>query len=213
MAYLCKDKRTRDRIREYINQYISEERRSPSIRDIAAGTGISRAMVQRYMAAMRADGEIDYGRRDIETDFSRKFDQNSAPVAIQYSDLTDGGEKYISLPRAWLGEGDFFMLTAKDDSMSGVGISEGDAVIFARGEEFTDGDVVAAEVGGELIIRRAYTRSIGVMLSASNPKYSDRLYESEVVCGKALRAVKDLSTLGEKEKKAAAERDLQVFLL
>ena len=213
MAYLCKDKKTRDRIREYINQYISEERRSPSIRDIAAGTGISRAMVQRYMAAMRADGEIDYGRRDIETDFSRKFDQNNVPVARYESDGTEGEEKYFSLPRAWVGEGEFFMLTASDDSMSGVGIDEGDEVIFSKGEDFADGDIVAAEIGGKLIIRRAYARAGGVLLSASNPKYSDRTYDAFVVCGKALRAVKDLSRMSESAKKEEAEKDLQVFLL
>ena len=210
MAYLCKDKKTREVIREYINRYISEQHRSPSIRDIAAGTGISRAMVQRYMAAMREDGEIDYGRRDIETAFSKRLDQNGAIVEVYGA---DGEGAYVSVPRAWVGEGEFFMISAADDSMSGVGIAEGDEVIIRRGGEFADGDIVAAEVRGEIIIRRATRRASGVMLAAENARYSDRMYDEDVICGVAVRAIKDLTAFSRAGKKEDSDRDMQVFLL
>ena len=210
MAYLCKDKKTREVIREYIDQYIGEQRRSPSIRDIAAGTGISRAMVQRYMAAMREDGEIDYGRRDIETAFSKRLDQNGAIVEVYGA---DGEEAYVSVPRTWVGEGEFFMITVSDDSMSGVGITEGDEVIIRRGGEFADGDIVAAEVRGEIVIRRATRRASGVMLAAENARYSDRMYDKDDVIGVAVRAIKDLTAFSRAGKKEDSERDMQVFLL
>ena len=210
MAYLCKDKKTREVIREYIDRYISEQHRSPSIRDIAAGTGISRAMVQRYMAAMREDGEIDYGRRDIETAFSKRLDQNGAIVEVYGA---DGEGAYVSVPRAWVGEGEFFMISAADDSMSGVGIAEGDEVIIRRGGEFADGDIVAAEVRGEIIIRRATRRASGVMLAAENARYTDRMYDEDVICGVAVRAIKDLTAFSRAGKKEDSDRDMQVFLL
>ena len=210
MAYLCKDKKTREVIREYIDRYISEQHRSPSIRDIAAGTGISRAMVQRYMAAMREDGEIDYGRRDIETAFSKRLDQNGAIVEVYGA---DGEGAYVSVPRAWVGEGEFFMISAADDSMSGVGIAEGDEVIIRRGGDFSDGDIVAAEVRGEIIIRRATRRASGVMLAAENARYSDRMYDEDVICGVAVRAIKDLTAFSRAGKKDDSDRDMQVFLL
>ena len=210
MAYLCKDKKTREVIREYIDQYIGEQRRSPSIRDIAAGTGISRAMVQRYMAAMREDGEIDYGRRDIETAFSKRLDQNGAIVEVYGA---DGEEAYVSVPRTWVGEGEFFMITVSDDSMSGVGITEGDEVIIRRGGEFADGDIVAAEVRGEIVIRRATRRASGVMLAAENARYSDRMYDEDDVIGVAVRAIKNLTTFSRAGKKEDSDRDMQVFLL
>ena len=167
-------------------------------------------MVQRYMAAMREDGEIDYGRRDIETAFSKRLDQSAAVVEVYGA---DGEEAYISVPRAWVGEGEFFMLIAADDSMSGVGITEGDEVILRRGNDFADGDVVAAEVRGELVIRRATRRAGGVMLAAENARYSDRMYDEEVICGVAVRAIKNLTALSSANKKADTDRDMQVFLL
>ena len=212
MAYLCKDKKTREVIRDYIDQYISEQRRSPSIRDIAAGTGISRAMVQRYMAAMRTDGEIDYGRRDIETAFSKKLDQSGA-IVQKYGADGEGDGEYFSVPRAWVGEGEFFMMTASDDSMSGVGISEGDDVILRRSGDFDDGDIVAADIGGVLTLRRAYSRAGGVLLSAENAKYSDRMYDESVIRGVAVRAIKNLTGLSNARKKEDTSRDMQVFLL
>ena len=162
------------------------------------------------MAAMREDGEIDYGRRDIETAFSKRLDQNGAIVEVYGA---DGEGAYVSVPRAWVGEGEFFMISAADDSMSGVGIAEGDEVIIRRGGEFADGDIVAAEVRGEIIIRRATRRASGVMLAAENARYTDRMYDEDVICGVAVRAIKDLTAFSRAGKKEDSDRDMQVFLL
>ena len=159
---------------------------------------------------MREDGEIDYGRRDIETAFSKRLDQNGAIVEVYGA---DGEEAYVSVPRTWVGEGEFFMITVSDDSMSGVGITEGDEVIIRRGGEFADGDIVAAEVRGEIVIRRATRRASGVMLAAENARYSDRMYDEDDVIGVAVRAIKNLTTFSRASKKEDSARDMQVFLL
>ena len=59
-------------IRQFIDEYFMENRKSPTVRDIAAGTGISKTSVQRYLTDMKEHGEIEYnGRRSIGTNFSR----------------------------------------------------------------------------------------------------------------------------------------------
>ena len=60
------------KIRAFIDEYYLDHHKSPTVRDIAAGTGISKTAVQRYLTDMKAHGEIEYnGRRSIETDLSR----------------------------------------------------------------------------------------------------------------------------------------------
>ena len=60
------------KIRSFIDEYYLDHHKSPTVRDIAAGTGISKTAVQRYLTDMKAHGEIEYnGRRSIETDLSR----------------------------------------------------------------------------------------------------------------------------------------------
>ena len=61
-------------IRQFIDEYFMENRKSPTVRDIAAGTGISKTSVQRYLTDMKEHGEIEYnGRRSIGTNLSRKL--------------------------------------------------------------------------------------------------------------------------------------------
>ena len=50
-------------IRDFINGYWLEYGKSPSTREIEAGTGIQRITVQRYLTAMKENGEIEYGGR------------------------------------------------------------------------------------------------------------------------------------------------------
>ena len=50
-------------IRKFIDEYFMENRKSPTVRDIAAGTGISKTSVQRYLTDMKEHGEIEYNGR------------------------------------------------------------------------------------------------------------------------------------------------------
>ena len=208
MAYLCKDEATRRKIKEYINEYVTEKMMSPSIRDIADGTGISRSMVQRYMAAMREDGEIDYGRRNISTDFTSRIDRDCVVVTR----IGDNDGEYFSLPRTWLGDGSFCMIEADDESMSGIGISAGDTVIIRESDEFDEGDCVAVELReGSIVLRNAYERVGGVLLASANPKYSSRTVNDAQIIGVAVKIIKNL---GKTEYKDEREKSsLQVFLL
>ena len=208
MAYLCKDEATRNKIKEYINEYVTINMMSPSIRDIAEGTGISRSMVQRYMAAMREDGEIDYGRRNISTEFTSRIDRDCVVVTR----IGDNDGEYFSLPRSWVGDGSFYMIEASDDSMSGIGISEGDTVIIREDDSFEDGDCVAFYGrGGEIVLRNAYKRANGVALTAANSKYSSRNERDVEIIGVAVKIIKSLGKTDYKEEKGKSS--LQVFLL
>ena len=58
----------REKIRGYIGVYYKTHDDFPTVRDIAAGTGIPFATVHRYLTAMQESGEVEYeGRRSAST--------------------------------------------------------------------------------------------------------------------------------------------------
>ena len=202
MAYLCKDDGTRERILSYIEDYVREYMCSPSIRDVASGTGISRATVQRYMAAMRSEGVIDYTRSDASTAFTRKIDRDrvlvgksgSIACGIPREPGVDFGE-YVSLPKSWLGDGVFYILEASGDSMVGAGIEDGDLVLVRQAETAEDGDIAVVLVdGSETTLKRfyRYPQKRAFRLHAENPAYPDRIVKDAVVQGIAVKVLKNL---------------------
>lgn len=202
MAYLCKDGETRERILSYIDEYVREYMRSPSIRDVAMGTGISRAMVQRYMAAMRDEGVIDYTRGDASTAFTRKIDRDRVLVGksgniacgVPREPAVDFGE-YVSLPKSWLGDGVFFILEASGDSMVDAGIDDGDLVLVRQQETAEDGDIAVVLVdGSETTLKRFYRlpEKKAYRLHAENRAYADRVVTDAVVQGIAVKVLKNL---------------------
>ena len=206
MPYLCKDEETRARIKEYIDEYTRANLASPSIRNIAEGTGISRAMVQRYMAAMREEGEIEYGRRNVKTEFTRRLSTELAVVGKLGSvscgvpkDPCTEAEEYVSLPRQWLGDGSYYMVEADGDSMVDAGISDGDLVLVRAQSKAKDGDIVVALVDGtETTLKRFYRipKSRAFRLHAENATYTgearDRTVRNLAVQGIAVKVIKTL---------------------
>ena len=104
-------------IYDYVNQYYAEHSRYPSVRDIAAGTGISLATVHRYLKDMKESGEIEYdGRRSISTSQIEMDSPTHFMKVLGYVACGEGQEEeesvieYIRMPESMVGRGDFFAL-------------------------------------------------------------------------------------------------------
>ena len=72
-------------IKTYVERHYEKDGRSPTVREIEAGTGITRPTVQRYLTAMRESGEIEYNgvsviipRRECIQTLNRKLRQKRA---------------------------------------------------------------------------------------------------------------------------------------
>ena len=66
-----------------MDTFFEENLRTPSIREIEAGTGISRPMVQRYLVDMDEKGVIKYKGSNIITEFIEQLtSQNTVRLPI-----------------------------------------------------------------------------------------------------------------------------------
>ena len=66
-----------------------------------------------------------------------------------------------------------FFLRAAGDSMTGVGIHEGDILVVDRSADAHHGKVVIAALDGELLVKRLTRREGKVFLSPANPEYPE----------------------------------------
>lgn len=135
----------------YVDRYYREKHTTPSTSEIAEGVGISKATSYRYLVAMNENGMLSYDGKSIITRQISKCtsDYFSAPVvgSIRCGDPEleeENVEEYVSLPKSIFGEGKFYILRARGDSMVDAGIEDGDMIVIRMQETAAVGDIVVA---------------------------------------------------------------------
>lgn len=188
-------------IRDYLNRYVRRTGDTPSIRTIAAGTGIPRQTVQRYLSAMGEAGEIEYRGGRIRTPLGEKMQGGTTPVPLLgqvacglpgYAE--EHVETYLPLPDYLTGGADCFLLRARGESMIGVGIEEGDLVLVRAQNTARSGEIAVVLVGEEATLKRYYPEpeSHRIRLHPENPQMADLYVPAANVQGVALRVIKEL---------------------
>ncbi len=138
-------------IKEFVNKYYREHRRSPSTQTIGAAVGVTRNTVYRYLVEMNELGILQYDKTVKSTEQMTKCRTGyfSAPVvgSIRCGDPEaeeEMVEEYVSLPESIFGKGQFYLLRAKGDSMVDAGIGEGDLIVIQVQHEAKEGEIVVA---------------------------------------------------------------------
>ncbi len=151
----------------FINAYKDKYGKAPSTYDIAAGTGMSKSNVARYLQHMREIGRIEYdGVRGIKTLRDKKSSRSIQAVPVVGNIACglpllaeENIEEYVDLPQSWVGSGQFFALHANGESMKNIGINNGDIVIIRQQETAEVGQVIVALVDDNTAtLKRYYPR-------------------------------------------------------
>lgn len=136
---------------QFIDEYYHKYYEIPSVREIAAGTGVSVSTVHRCLSAMKESGELEYsGRRSVSTRRIEMEHNHYAMQVLGYVACGEGQEEteeiieYIRMPESLIGKGEFFALIAKGESMVDAGIHPGDYVVIRKQNTAEIGDIVVA---------------------------------------------------------------------
>ena len=101
---------------------------------------------------------------------------------------------YLEIPDEMIGNGEYFVLRAKGDSMTGAGIFAGDLVVVKKQNFAEESQIVVAFVDGETTLKRFYKNDQHklVELRPENSRYKT-IYASEcVILGVAVKIIKDI---------------------
>jgi repressor LexA len=172
------------RILNYLVDYLKEHTYQPSIREIGRRFAIkSTKTVSEHLQALADKGYIE---RDASRSRGvRILGMNLAPTVLSVPSygriaagvpalLREDVTESFELDRKLVGSSDAFMLEVRGDSMSGMGILEGDRVIVEPADErdIENGEVVAARVDGDATVKRYFANGGKVVLEPANPGYA-----------------------------------------
>lgn len=96
------------------------------------------------------------------------------------------------VPKDWLNGGEYIMLVAQGDSMTGSRIFEGDKLLIRKQSEVENGEIAAVVVGEEVLLKKVYKKDDTLILESSNDKYQTRVLD--------LKEMKNVQILGKLKK-------------
>lgn len=192
------------KMEQFIDAFQRDNGVSPTIAEIAEGTGMSKSNVSRYLQFMRDNGILSYNstkRRSIATKESKKIQMQMVRVPVLGSVscgvpkfAEENIEEYVQLPVSLFGEGDFYLLRADGDSMINVGIEEGDLVLIRQQGYASEGQIVVALMEDEATLKRYYPelQNKRIRLHPENDRLEDIYVDDCIIQGVAVKVVKDL---------------------
>ncbi|MHC1786159.1 MAG: transcriptional repressor LexA [Christensenellales bacterium] len=194
---------TQGKILDFIKQEVETRGYPPSVREIGEAVGLkststvhghlrrleSKGLLVRDAMKPRAMGVISHG----ETHPLVQYVPLVGPVAagtpiLAEENLTDT----LPIPSAMLGDGTFFALSIRGDSMIQAGILHGDYVVVRKQPEANNGDIVVAMIAGDATVKRFYREQGRFRLQPENPAMKP-IYTNELeILGKVVSVYRRL---------------------
>jgi len=174
----------------FIADYIKNNSYPPTIREIADHYGISVKGAHDHITALRKKGHLKYAEKRPRTmglTHKRPEDMDmmeipllgtvAAGLPLLAEENFDGN---ILMHRSLFKKNKkYFALKVKGDSMSGVGILEGDTAVIEKQNTVKNGEIAVAVIDEAVTLKRFYKESSRIRLQAENPAYKP-IYSQDV---------------------------------
>lgn len=197
------DKKTIERVYNYICNYISQNQISPSVRDICAGVGLkSTSSVHTYLKQLDSQGRIEYRPGLRRAIVIKQGSDNTVQDLSDSSNVTDlkvyrqvpvVGKITAGIPilahedysdsflvsRSIIGDTEAFMLKVRGNSMINAHILDGDLIIVRKQNTCDEGDIIAALINDEATVKRFGKKNGVPYLFPENDDYSPIPFNTE----------------------------------
>lgn len=179
---------TMRQITEYVDAFFDRHLRTPSMREIERGTGLSRQTASSYLRTMAEQGMLEYDGSSIITEHIRAcsaaqtvslpiIGRVAAGVLTAAEEVREG---FVEVPFSMLGGSDYFALQVYGESMIRAGICDGDLVIVRKTHRADIGQiVVAVDDEGQTTLKRLAHDGQRYYLHPENPAFED-IYPDEL---------------------------------
>ena len=183
-----KNPETMERIERFVDDFFDRHLRTPSMREIESGTGLSRQTASSYLRAMAEQGLLEYDGGSIITEHIRSradaqtvslpiIGRVAAGVLTAAEEVREG---FVEVPLSVLGSSEYFALRVYGESMIRAGIYDGDLVIVRKAQSATVGQIVVAiDDEGQTTLKRLAHDGERYYLHPENPAFED-IYPNEL---------------------------------
>ncbi|MCL2832327.1 MAG: transcriptional repressor LexA [Treponema sp.] len=166
----------------FITDYLDDHAYPPTIRELADFFSISVKGAQDHVTALKKKGLLKQGdkkSRTMELVKARVEDRDFLEVPVLGTVAAgkpilaeENKDGYIRLPRSMVKKNrDYFALRVKGDSMTGVGIMEGDLAIIEQQNVISNGEIGVMMVDDSVTLKTFYNEKTRIRLQPENPVY------------------------------------------
>lgn len=201
----AKNEETKNRIYEYINEYIKMHRVSPTINEIAKNANCAVSTAYKFLERLQDEGLIDMAGRGRITSTVNNWEIGYAPILgmvacgkpkLAVEDI----QGYLPLNMDYFGKGEYFLLVASGESMINASIDDGDLVLIRRQRTCENGQIAVVLTESDCsdesmaTLKRVYRddKNKRFRLHPENDKMIDFYVEHIDVIGIAVKVIKDL---------------------
>lgn len=180
-----------NQVLDFIKEFQIKEGLSPSFRQIAKTIGFpSLATAQKYVKTLHERNLIE--RNDLGRIITpSRLQSGKTIVAPLVGKVACGSpilaeeniEGSFQLPTAIFGSEKTMLLHACGDSMTGVGIYDGDLIVATITNNADDGDIVVALINDSATVKRLFKKKGYAILHPENPKYEDIITKELTIQG------------------------------
>ena len=167
----------------FITDYLDDHAYPPTIRELADHFTISVKGAQDHVTALKKKGLLRQGdkkSRTMELVKTRVEDRDfleipvlgtvAAGKPILAEENKDG---FIRLPRSMVKKNrDYFALRVKGDSMTGVGIMEGDLAVIEQQNLVQNGEIAVVMLEDSVTLKTFYQENASIRLQPENANYA-----------------------------------------
>ena len=193
---------TQGRILEFIRQEVQEKGYPPSVREIGLAVGLKststvhghlrrleqKGLLVRDAMKPRAMGLVEDDQQD-----QVRLVPMLGPVAAGSPILAEeSSAETLPIPSSMLGDGDYFALTIRGDSMIQAGILHGDYVVVKRQREANNGDIVVAMMSGDATVKRFFREPGRIRLQPENAAMKPIYSNAVEILGKVVSVYRKL---------------------
>lgn len=179
------------KVLDFIKDFQKKEGRSPSFRQIAKGCSFpSLATAQKYVAILQSRGMIEKNSLG-KINIPRNLSKGKTVIAPLVGTIACGTpilaeeniEETFQLPTAIFGNAKSMLLRASGDSMTGVGINDGDLIVAEICDTADEGDIVVALLEDSATVKTLHKKNGHIYLHPENPNYKDILADNVIIQG------------------------------
>jgi repressor LexA len=166
----------------FITEYLPNNAYPPTIRELADYFSISVKGAQDHITALKKKGLLKQGDKKSRTiNLVNSPHNDSEFLEIPILGTVAAGrpilaeenrDGYIRLSRTLLKKSsDYFALRVRGDSMTGVGIMEGDIAIIEQQSMVQNGEIAVVILDNSATLKTFYRENTRIRLQPENPKY------------------------------------------
>ncbi len=184
------------KILEFIKSEVQSKGYPPSVREIGDAVGLkSTSTVHGHLTRLEKKGLLHRDSMKPRAMEILGVDLNPRAVSVPLVGRVTAGipilaeeniEENIALPESMVGEGKFFVLHVKGESMIDAGIMDGDFVVVRQQPDAHNGDIVVAMVEDEATVKRFFKENGVFRLQPENPVMKPIIVPNVTILGKVV---------------------------